>query len=173
MPGSMLGRCGHHAGMSIRHLDSLFDPASLVVIGASHRPASVGATVWRNVLAGGFKGAIYAVNPKHKRLGGDPVFASVAALPTTPELAIICTPPATVPGLIDALGARGTRAAVVLTAGLDATQRQAMLDAAKRHTLRVLGPNGLGLLVPRIGLNASFAPTAAQPGALADRKSVV
>ena len=153
--------------MSIRHLDSLFDPASLVVIGASHRPASVGATVWRNVLAGGFKGAIYAVNPKHKRLGGDPVFASVAALPTTPELAIICTPPATVPGLIDALGARGTRAAVVLTAGLDATQRQAMLDAAKRHTLRVLGPNGLGLLVPRIGLNASFAPTAAQPGALA------
>ncbi len=145
----------------------MFNPASLAVVGASNRPASVGATVWRNVLAGGFKGAIYAVNPKHKLLGGDPVFASVAALPITPELAIICTPSATVPGLIDALGARGTRAAVVLTAGFDAKQRQAMLDAAKRHTLRVLGPNGLGLLVPHIGLNASFAPTAAQPGALA------
>ena len=84
-----------------------------------------------------------------------------------PELAVICTPPATVAGLIDELGALGTRAAVVLTAGLDAAQKAAMLAAARPHLLRILGPNCIGLLVPHIGLNASFAQTDALPGELA------
>ncbi|MES1161585.1 MAG: GNAT family N-acetyltransferase, partial [Rhizobacter sp.] len=75
--------------------------------------------------------------------------------------------PQTVAGLIDELGRRGTRAAVVLTAGLDAAQKQAMLDAARPHLLRVLGPNCLGLLTPHLGLNASFAHTDALPGELA------
>ena len=143
--------------MSIRHLDSLFDPASVAVIGASDRPASVGATVWRNLREGGFAGPRWAVNPRLATLDGEPVFADIASLPGTPELAVICTPPATVPGLIDALGARGTRAAIVLTAGLSAVQKQAMLDAARTHLLRILGPNCLGLMSPHAGLNASFA----------------
>jgi acetyltransferase len=153
--------------MSIRHLDSLFDPRSVAVFGASERPASVGATVWRNLREGGFDGRLFAVNPKHRRIGGEAVFANVEALPETPELAVICTPPATVPGLIAALGARGTRAAVVLTAGLDSAQKQAMLTAARPHLLRLLGPNCLGLLNPHRRLNASFAPTGAAPGTLA------
>ena len=157
----------HHAGMSIRHLDSLFDPASVAVIGASPRPSSVGATVWRNLREGGFAGGLFAVNPKHKSLDGQVVYAHTGKLPQVPELAVICTPPATVPDLIASLGAMGTRAAAVLTAGLDAAQTQAMLNAARRHTLRILGPNSLGLLVPHIGLNASFAPSSAAPGALA------
>ena len=95
------------------------------------------------------------------------MYSTVADLPSVPELAVICTPPATVPGLIDALGERGTRSAIVLTAGLDATQRRAMLLASRRHLLRILGPNCLGLLAPQIGLNASFAQTGALPGALA------
>ena len=153
--------------MSIRHLDSLFDPASVVVVGASARPGSVGATVWRNLRQGSFRGALMAVNPKHQSLDGVPVSARVQDLPATPELAVICTPPTTVPGLIEALGARGTRAAIVLTAGLTREQKQAMLDAARRHLLRILGPNGLGLLAPHIGLNASFAHVDATPGSLA------
>jgi acetyltransferase len=153
--------------MSIRHLDSLFDPRSVAVIGASERPASVGATVWRNLREGGFAGPRWAVNPKYKRLGDDPVFADVASLPEAPELAVICTPPATVVGLIEALGARGTRAAIVLTAGLDKAQKQAMLDASRKWLLRILGPNSLGLLAPHAGLNASFAHVAAPPGGLA------
>ena len=153
--------------MSIRHLDSMFDPQSVAVIGASPRPASVGATVWRNLRQGGFRGARYAVNPKYRALDGEPVWPDVARLPAAPDLALICTPPASVPGLITALGACGTRAAIVLTAGLDAAQRQAMLDAARPHLLRILGPNGLGLLAPHIGLNASFAHIAAQAGRLA------
>ena len=154
-------------GMSIRHLDSLFDPASVAVVGASARAASVGATVWRNLSQGRYEGRLMAVNPKYAELGGHPVYRSVAALPQTPELAVICTPPATVPALVDELGARGTRAAIVMTAGLGADQKQAMLNAARRHLLRVLGPNCLGLLVPRIGLNASFAHVGAESGTLA------
>ena len=96
-----------------------------------------------------------------------PVYARVADLPEVPELAVICTPPAAVPGLIAELGAAGTRAAVVLTAGLDKPQRQAMLDAAKPHLLRILGPNCIGMLVPHRGLNASFAHIDALPGDLA------
>ncbi len=153
--------------MSIRHLDALFDPASVAVFGASLRPASVGGTVWRNLSGGGFAGPVWPVNPKHAALEGVPCFAGVDALPAAPELAVICTPPATVPGLIAALGARGTRAAVVLTAGLDAAQKQAMLDAARGHLLRILGPNCLGLLAPHAGLNASFAHVSAAPGQLA------
>ena len=153
--------------MSVRNLDSLFDPASVAVIGASTRPASVGATVWRNLTQGPFKGPVFAVNPKHGTLDGQRCFARVADLPQVPELAVICTPPATVPGLIAELAARGTRAAVVLSGGMTPAQKQAMLDAARPHLLRVLGPNCIGLLAPHIGLNASFAHIGAQPGELA------
>ena len=152
--------------MTIRNLDLLFTPRSVAVIGASLRPASVGGTVWRNVRAT-FPGQRWAVNPRHGSLEGEPCHASVQALPAAPDLAVICTPAATVPGLVAALGARGTRAVVVLTAGLDSPTKQAMLDAARPHLLRILGPNCLGLLAPHTGLNASFSHIAARPGSLA------
>ncbi len=155
------------APMSIRNLDHLFDPASLAVFGASQRPSSVGATVWAQLHAAPFKGPVYAVNPKYRDFNGEPVYARAADLPTVPELAVICTPPAAVAGLIAELGPLGTRAAVVLTAGMDSAQKQAMVTAARPHLLRILGPNCIGLLSPHIGLNASFAPTDALPGGLA------
>lgn len=152
--------------MTVRHLDALFAPRSVAVLGASQRPHSVGATVWRN-LSQGFQGRLYPVNPKHSRLGEHTAYASIDALPEAPDLAVICTPAATVPDLIAALGARGTKAAVVVTAGLSAAQKQAMLDAARPHTLRILGPNCIGMLVPHLGLNASFAHANARPGPIA------
>lgn len=153
--------------MSIRNLDLLFDPRSVVVIGATERAGSVGATVWRNLRDGGFAGARWPVNLKRAKIDGERCFPTVAALPATPDLALICTPPESVPGLIEQLGERGTRAAIVLTAGLDAPMREAMLQAAGRHLLRILGPNCLGLLSPHASLNASFAHTAARAGSLA------
>jgi len=153
--------------MSIRHLDSLLQPRSVAVIGASDRPGSVGATVWRNLCQGGFGGALYAVNREHDTVDGVKAWASVAALPHAPELALICTPPAGVAGLIRQLGERGTRAAIVMTAGLTAAQKKAVLTAARKHVLRILGPNCLGLLAPHHGLNASFAQLPAAPGTLA------
>jgi acetyltransferase len=153
--------------MTIRHLDQLFDPKSVAVIGASPLATSVGATVWRNLREGGFAGPRWAVNLKHREIDGEVVYERVADLPAAPDLAVICTPPASVPGLVAELGAHGTRAVVVLTAGLTGEQKQAMLDAARVHTLRILGPNGLGLLSPAIGLNASFAHASVGAGALA------
>ena len=153
--------------MSVRHLHHLLEPASVVVVGASNRVGSVGGTVWRNLHAGQFKGPIFGVNPKHTELDGKAIHARIANLPQAPDLAVLCTPPDTVAGLIDALGQLGTRAAIVMTAGLSPVQKQAMLDAARPHLLRVLGPNCLGLLSPRIGLNASFAHTDALAGDVA------
>lgn len=153
--------------MSIRHLDRLLEPKSVAVVGASDRVGSVGATVWRNLRAGHFAGPVYAVNPKHSTLDAEPVFARAADLPQAPDLAVVCTPPASVPGLIEEFARRGTRAAIVMTAGMSAAQKQAALDAARPQLLRVLGPNCLGLLSPHLGLNASFAHTAALAGGVA------
>src|ERR1700674_5703020 len=150
--------------MSIRHLDRLLEPHSVAVIGASDRVGSVGATVWRNLRAGHFAGPILAVNPSHATLDGTAAYASPAELPQACDLAVLCTPPETVPGLIDALGRRGTHAAIVMTAGLNPEQKQAALDATRPYLLRLLGPNCLGLLTPHLGLNASFAHTDAIAG---------
>jgi acetyltransferase len=160
--------------MTIRNLDHLFKPGSIALIGAGKDRDSVGAQIARNLFRSGFNGPIMPVNPKHRAVQGVLTYPDIASLPITPDLAIIATPPATVPGIVAELGARGTRAAVVITAGLgqederqDETIRQAMLDAAKPHLLRVVGPNCLGILVPGIGLNASFAHLAPREGRLA------
>ena len=160
--------------MSVRNLEHLFRPQSVAVIGASDTPRSVGATVLRNLLDGKFAGAILPVNPKHRALAGLEVYPTIASLPMVAELAVICTPPATVPALIGELGASGTKAVVVITAGLGLARdgqgsslKAAMLAAAKPYLLRILGPNCMGLLVPGLGLNASFAHTGALPGTIA------
>ncbi|MFZ5610077.1 MAG: GNAT family N-acetyltransferase [Pseudomonadota bacterium] len=160
--------------MSIRNLDLLMRPASVAVIGASNRSQSVGNTVMRNLLAGGFAGPVMPVNPKYQAVAGVYAYPDIARLPIAPDLAVICTPPPSVPGLIAELGARGTRAAIVLTAGLDVKAKdtdgslqQAMLAAARPHLLRILGPNCVGLIVPGAGLNASFAHTTVKPGKIA------
>ena len=160
--------------MSIQNLEHLFRPKSVAVIGASNRPQSVGAVVIRNLLQGGFDGPIMPVNPKHQAIAGVLAYADVNALPVTPELAVICTPPAAIPELIDTLGERGTRAAIVITAGLDDAKaedgrsiKEVMLEKAKGFRMRLLGPNCLGLLVPGIGLNASFSHVPAEKGKIA------
>ncbi len=159
--------------MSIRHLDDLFGPRSVLVFGASERPDSVGRAVYANLLAADFQGTIFAINPKYREVQGRPCHHSMSELDAVPDLAVICTPARTVPAIIEELGVAGCRAAVVISAGfsVDAEggpeQRQAMLEAAGRHGLRLLGPNCVGLLRPGIGLNASFAPENAQPGGIA------
>ncbi len=153
--------------MSIRHLDAFFAPATVAVFGASDNRARVGGRVWRNLRREAFAGKLWPVNPHHRYIGSVRAYASAIDLPEAPDLAVICTPPATVPDIVRDLARRGTRAAVVLTAGLDAAQRQAMLEAARPALLRIIGPNGLGLLSPGNALNASFAHTGATPGRLA------
>ncbi|RTL33487.1 MAG: bifunctional acyl-CoA synthetase/GNAT family N-acetyltransferase [Burkholderiales bacterium] len=153
--------------MTIRHLHQLLHPRSVAVFGASDKPGRVGTTVWRNLRSGGFQGPLSPVNPRLTLLDGQACHADVQALPFTPDLAVLCTPPHTIAPLVAQLGSRGTRAAVVITAGLAPEQKQAALDAARPHTLRLLGPNCIGLLSPHGGLNASFTQANALPGELA------
>ena len=160
--------------MTIRNLDALFRPASIALIGASNRRGSIGAILARNLLGGDYKGRVWPVNPSHRRIRGAKVYRDLEQLPEAPDLGVICTPPDAVPPLIAELGRRGARAAVIVTAGF-AEAREArggalqaeLVEAARAHGLRVAGPNCVGVLVPGIGLNASFAHRPAQPGSLA------
>lgn len=153
--------------MTIRNFGALLTPTSVALIGASNRPSSVGAILARNLVASGFRGRIDLVSPVHDEIAGRACFRSIADLPEVPDLAVVATPPATVPGVIAELGARGCRAAVVITAGIRGELRQAMLDAARPHLLRIQGPNCLGLMLPPLGLNASFSHIAPRAGRLA------
>ncbi len=160
--------------MSTRNLSWFFSPRSVALIGASAKPSSVGATVLKNLTSAGFPGPVWPVNPKYETLAGLKCYPDIDHLPEAPDLAVVATPAATVPGLIDGLGRRGTRAAVVLSAGFSelktaagAALRQAMLDAARPHLLRIIGPNTVGILHPGAGLNASFAHLSPVPGSIA------
>lgn len=155
--------------MTIRNLEFAARPRSLAVFGASERAGSVGKVVLDNILQAGFEGPVWPVNPKYRRLAGLECFPDAARLPAPPDLSVILTPPATVPGIIAALGEKGSRAAVVITAGLTAENglRQKMLDAARPHLFRVIGPNTVGLIIPPAGLNASFAHLTPRSGNIA------
>lgn len=153
--------------MTTRNLDALFSPGAIALIGASNQAGSIGALLARNLMLGGFKGAILPVNPHEAAIRSSMAWPDIENLPQAPDLAILATPPGTIPGLIDQLGRKGCRAAVVITAGLDAALRQQMLEAARPHLLRIVGPNCLGVLSPGAGINASFAHLAPRSGGLA------
>ncbi|OGA03395.1 MAG: GNAT family N-acetyltransferase [Betaproteobacteria bacterium RIFCSPLOWO2_02_FULL_62_17] len=154
------------------YLTTLFEPRSVAVIGATERQGRIGEVLIANMLAAGYWGRLFAINPKYSSVRGVACFASVAALPEAVDLAVISTPADTVPGLIDECGRAGIRAVLVITAGFGETgPRGAALEArvlenARRHGVRVVGPNCLGILRPEIGLNAAFARGVVLPGAV-------
>ena len=160
--------------MSIRNLDYLLKPKSIALIGASRTASSVGAVLAKNLFRGGFDGPILPVNPRHRFIQGVWAYPDIDSLPLTPDLAVISTPASTVPDIIKSLGAAGTRATVVISAGFGETTgtgghelQRAILDAAQPFNLRIVGPNCLGVLIPGLGVNASFAQTTPEPGHLA------
>ena len=159
--------------LSERHyLTSMFAPQSVALIGASERPGSVGAALLANVRAANYRGALFAVNPKHRVVQDVPCFPSIAKVPQRVDVAVIATPAATVPSIIEQCGKAGVRAAVVISAGFSeageagARLDRSLLESARRHGVRVLGPNCLGVLRPDLGLNATLARGAAHPGSL-------
>lgn len=157
--------------MSVRNLDALFRPASIALIA----DGPIGAVLARNLFAGGFDGPVMPVTPGARSVGSALAYPSVASLPMAPDLAVIAAAPDALPGLIAELGGRGTRAAAIVgtdrpaaAEGPDGRRlRQAMLDAARPHLLRILGPNGFGLMAPHHGVNASLGHVAPQAGDLA------
>ncbi|WP_182086476.1 bifunctional acetate--CoA ligase family protein/GNAT family N-acetyltransferase [Aureimonas sp. ME7] len=153
--------------MSIRNLDALFEPRSIALVGASNRAGSVGAVLARNLFGSGFQGPVMPVNPRESSIRSVVCYPSIAELPVAPDLALVATPAAGVPAVVDELGARGARAAVVISSGFDEGSRAALLAAARPHLLRVVGPNCLGVLSPPASLNASFAHLTPRAGDLA------
>jgi acetyltransferase len=159
--------------MSQHYLYPLFNPRSVAVFGASTREDSVAGVIFRNMLEANFQGQVYPINPKYQTLLERPCYANVADLPEAPELAIIATPAPTVAPILDACGKRGVRHAVVLSAGFremgpkGVEMEQQLIDVARKHGIRFIGPNCLGIQRPAIGLNATFALGKPQAGELA------
>ena len=154
------------------YLTPLFEPKSIAIIGASETPGSVGATLVRNMLDTSYQGKLYFVNPKHATVFGQKSYDSVEAIPQRLDLAVICTKATTVPGIVDACGRAGTRTAIVISSGFaetgprGAALERATLENARRHRLRLLGPNCLGIMRPGNGVNLTFAHGSANAGTI-------
>jgi acetyltransferase len=154
------------------YLTPMFEPGALAIVGASEREGSIGKILVRNLIDSGYKGKLYAVNPRQKSVFGLPAYDSVEAVPQRLDLAVIATPAETVPGIVESCGRAGTRSAVVLSAGFSETGPRgekldrALRDNARHYGVRVIGPNCLGIMRPEIGLNATFARGHALPGSL-------
>ena len=154
------------------YLTPLFEPKSVGVIGASERETAIGGVLIRNMLDAGFKGKIFAINPKHDKVHGVKCYKSVEDVPLRLDMVVIATAAQKVPAIIDSCGRAGVKAAIVLSAGFSETGprgaalERSLMDTARRHKIRLLGPNCLGIMRLELGLNATFAHGRALPGSI-------
>ncbi|HML08350.1 MAG TPA: bifunctional acetate--CoA ligase family protein/GNAT family N-acetyltransferase [Xanthobacteraceae bacterium] len=156
--------------MSTYRLDKLFSPRSVAVIGASPRKTSSGRAVLENLRRAGFAGKVYLVNSRYDEIEGVRAVKSYDELPDVPDLAAIAVPPPAVPSAVAAAGKKGTAAAIIVTAGLghEAGSLAELCERNARATgMRLVGPNCLGVMVPAVKLNASFAASGPPAGDLA------
>ncbi len=153
-------------------LDVFFSPKTVAVIGATENPGTVGRTVLWNLVTSPFGGTVYPVNPKRPSVLGVKAYSSISDIPEQVDLAVIVTPPPSIPGIIRECGENGVRGAIVISAGFKeigpegaALERQ-LLEEAQKANIRVIGPNCLGVMSPLSGMNATFATTIARPGSV-------
>ncbi|HWB22581.1 MAG TPA: GNAT family N-acetyltransferase [Gaiellaceae bacterium] len=154
----------------VASLRPFFTPGSVAVIGASRRRGSIGGELFRNILGADFTGAAYPVNLKREPVAGVHAFASIEEIPEPVDLAVICLPAGQVLDAASAALRRGVRALCVISAGFAETggegsdRQERLLAIVRAHGARLVGPNCLGIAVPGIGLNATFAPRPLPPG---------
>jgi acetyltransferase len=159
--------------MSQHYLHPLFNPRSVAVFGVSEKEDSVAGTLFKNMRKSGFTGMVFPVNPKHDVIYGEHCYGYASELPETPELALIATPAPTVAQVLEDCGARGIRHAIVLSAGFrevgakGVALEESIMAVARKHDIRFIGPNCLGIQRPSIGLNATFSQGATLSGDLA------
>ncbi|MFP4100722.1 bifunctional acetate--CoA ligase family protein/GNAT family N-acetyltransferase [Coleofasciculus sp.] len=153
-------------------LHSFFAPDNVAVIGATDKEGSVGRTLLWNLMSNPFGGTIFPVNPKRHSVLGIPAYSSIKDIPDPVDLAIIAIPAPLVPGVVQECVEVGVKSAIIISAGFKETGQagveleKQILETA-RGKMRIIGPNCLGLMSPRSGLNATFASTMARPGNLA------
>ena len=156
--------------MSTYRLDRLLAPRSITLVGVSRREGSLGRMILRNLREGGFPGPIHVINPQASEIDGVPCSARMEDVPGVPDLVVVAAPPQAVPEILHAAGEKGAAAAIVVTAGLghgpDSLAEESRI-VARRHGLRLVGPNCLGVIAPHARLNASFAARMPHAGDLA------
>jgi acetyltransferase len=154
-------------------LDALFNPETVAVIGATDRPGTVGRTVLQNLLDPAFRGRVYPVNPHRSEVLGAKAYKSMRDIPEPVDLAVLATPAITVPALIGECVDVKVKSAVVISAGFrergeqGAALEQQIQEQLKRSSMRLIGPNCLGVMNPVIRLNATFAKDAPKTGNVA------
>ncbi|MCF7990446.1 MAG: bifunctional acetate--CoA ligase family protein/GNAT family N-acetyltransferase [Thiohalocapsa sp.] len=159
--------------MTIKGFDALFRPKAIALVIGPGAQGQIAAVLASNLFGSGFKGRLMAVHPDARRVEGHKAVHSVADLPEAAELGVVCAKHDSVPDIIEALAGKGARAAVVITDGFGAPHPHsadacaAIGNAAARCKVRLIGPNCLGVLVPSIGLNASFSHRMPRGGSLA------
>lgn len=156
--------------MSTYRLEKILSPRSVALVGGSPREFSVGRNILRNLREAGFAGPLHLVNPRHAEIEGLVAVRSIDRLDDVPDLVVVAAPPAMIPGIVAAAGAKGCGGAVIITSGLghgSGSLAGQAAQAARAHGLRLIGPNCLGVMVPGARLNASFAAHAPHPGDLA------
>ncbi len=151
-------------------LDAIFNPKTVAVIGATEKPHSVGRTLLWNLISNPFGGTVFPVNPHRNSILGIKAYPTIQAVPEPIDLAIIATPAATVPNVIQDCVDSGVKGVIILSAGFKeigpegVELEQKILQIARTSKMRILGPNCLGLMNPLTGLNATFASAMAKPG---------
>ncbi|MCP4044378.1 MAG: bifunctional acetate--CoA ligase family protein/GNAT family N-acetyltransferase [Gammaproteobacteria bacterium] len=159
--------------MDTHYLTSLFTPEKIALFGASDRENSVGGVVFRNLLSSGFEGQIFAINPKHETVQGQKAYPSLDAVNEPIDLAVVATPAATIPDIVNACGEHGIKMMLILSAGFreigdEGKRLEAKITRrVKRHGIRLMGPNCLGLMRPDKSLNITFGHNVAKPGNVA------
>jgi acetyltransferase len=159
--------------MKKHYLQKIFEPQSVAIVGASDRDNCVGAQVMRNIRESGFRGEIYPVNPKHQKIQGINAYASISDIDHPIDLVVIAIPARAIPGVMRECGDHGVGAAIVLSAGFaeigkrgKALQHE-IVDIARTFDIPLIGPNCLGVIRPRVGLNATFAKSGVKTGQVA------
>jgi acetyltransferase len=151
-------------------LNAIFNPETVAVIGATDREGSVGRTILWNLISSPFGGTVLPVNPKRKSVLGIKAYPDVASIPEAIDLAIIVTPAPSVPKLISQCAEAGVKGVIVISAGFKEAGEPGLaleaeiLEQLKKTPMRLIGPNCLGIMNPRTGLNATFASAMARPG---------
>ncbi len=159
--------------MKQHFLCKIFEPESVAIIGASERVGSVGAQVLQNLTQSGFGGGIFPVNPNHSRIGGMKCYAELSDIDHPVDLAVIAVPAKTIARVLRQCGEHGVKAAIVLSAGFaeigghGESMQHEIVDIARTYNIPLVGPNCLGIVRPKVGLNVTFAKSEARPGRMA------
>jgi len=153
-----------------RHLDKIFKPRSVAILGASDTEGSVGFAVATNFAKGEFEGKYYFVNPHKKEILGTKVYPTVSSIAEPVDLAIIATPAKTVCELVEECGKADIKGVIILSAGFKETGpagkllEDEILEVAHKYDIRLVGPNCLGIIRPGNHLNATFLAKVPKPG---------